>query len=177
MKRRFGGLVAAAALAAAAYGCGGASGPSVSSGAHRRVQPAGNDQAATRTVQYQGVAFDVPADWEVHDLARDPTTCVRFDVHAVYLGTPGPDMNCPAQVVGHTDALLVQPADQAAGVSSAGVAATAQDVNGLSVEVADNTASSGQIDATTNGVSLTFMVGDGNGTAQRILQSVRTAGS
>ena len=42
----------------------------------------------------------VPGDWPVFDLAADPSTCVRFDVHAVYLGHPGADMNCPAGLVG-----------------------------------------------------------------------------
>ncbi|MFF6997145.1 glycoside hydrolase domain-containing protein [Streptomyces sp. NPDC008313] len=44
------------------------------------------------------------------DLAQHPETCVRFDRHAVYLGTPGDRQNCPAQVRGRTEALLIQPA-------------------------------------------------------------------
>jgi hypothetical protein len=178
--RRVVGIAAAALLVGAAYGCGGSSGPSVSSGSRRDVHPAergqNNDQVGTQTVEYQGVAFDVPATWKVYDLAQDPTTCVRFDVHAVYLGTPGPDMNCPAQVVGRTDALLVEPAGLAA-QSSGGAAITTQDVNGVAVAVADNTATDGEIDATANGVALTLVVGDGAGTAQTILQSVRAVGS
>lgn len=100
MNRRVAGALATTVFAVVAYGCGGSSGPSVSSGAPRDVHPSGNDKVGTQTVKYQGVSFDVPADWKVFDLAQDPTTCVRFDVHAVYLGTPGPDMNCPAQVIG-----------------------------------------------------------------------------
>ena len=64
-----------------------------------------------RTVSYHGVEFDVPAGWPVYDLAADPTTCVRFDVHAVYLGHPGADMSCPATVIGRADAVLVEPVD------------------------------------------------------------------
>ena len=30
----------------------------------------------------------------------NPSTCVRFDVHAVYLGHPGADMACPAGIIG-----------------------------------------------------------------------------
>lgn len=62
-----------------------------------------------KTVGYAGVAFRVPATWPVYDLASKPGTCVRFDHHAVYLGTPAADQNCPARAVGRTEALLVQP--------------------------------------------------------------------
>jgi hypothetical protein len=34
---------------------------------------------------------------------------VRFDRHALYLGTPGADENCPARAVGRTEALLLEP--------------------------------------------------------------------
>jgi hypothetical protein len=89
---------------------------------------------ATRTVEYRGLEFTVPGDWPVYDLAADPTTCVRFDVHAVYLGHPGADMRCPAIVVGRTDAVLAEPADgSAAAANGAGHASEAGQVNGLSV--------------------------------------------
>jgi hypothetical protein len=172
VNRRIAGALATTVFAVVVYGCGGSSGPSVSSGAPRDVHPSGNGTVGTQTVKYQGVSFDVPADWKVFDLAQDPTTCVRFDVHAVYLGTPGPDMNCPAQVIGHTDAMVVQSADLAV-QSTSSAAVTTQDVNGLAVAVADNTATTGEIDAAANGVALTFVVGDGGRTAQTILQSVR----
>ncbi len=45
--------------------------------------------AGSRTVEYRGYEVDVPASWPVHRLAADPSTCVRFDRHAVYLGHPG----------------------------------------------------------------------------------------
>ncbi|MEU7055771.1 glycoside hydrolase domain-containing protein [Streptomyces sp. NPDC046197] len=65
--------------------------------------------AGDRTVVYRGHTFTVPADWEVVDLAADPTACVRFDRHAVYLGTPGERQDCPARVVGRTESLWLQP--------------------------------------------------------------------
>jgi hypothetical protein len=34
---------------------------------------------------------------------------VRFNRHAVYLGTPGSDQNCPQQAAGRTEAILVSP--------------------------------------------------------------------
>jgi hypothetical protein len=67
--------------------------------------------AGLKTVGVLGRGFTVPAGWQVIDLAAHPTTCVRFDVHAVYIGTPGAEQNCPARGVGsHTGAVLIQPA-------------------------------------------------------------------
>lgn len=63
--------------------------------------------SSDQEVSYLGLHFTVPASWPVIDLG--PTTCVRFDQHAVYLGTPSQTQNCPAGLVGTTEALLVQP--------------------------------------------------------------------
>src|SRR6266498_2041888 len=52
---------------------------------------------ATRQVTYHGYKVEVPTSWPVVDLARNPSACVRFDVHAVYLGHPGADPSCPAR--------------------------------------------------------------------------------
>ena len=67
---------------------------------------------ATKKVTYRGYKLEVPASWRVVDLARDPSACVRFDVHAVYLGHPGPNPSCPAKLLGRTEALLVEPIDK-----------------------------------------------------------------
>ncbi|MFD7640210.1 glycoside hydrolase domain-containing protein [Kitasatospora sp. NPDC059795] len=65
----------------------------------------------TKQVDYQGFHARVPADWPVVDLAANPRTCVRLDVSAVYLGTPGADQDCPAHIApGRSDGLLIQPA-------------------------------------------------------------------
>jgi hypothetical protein len=94
----------------------------------------GNGNGSTKDVSYRGVEFTVPADWPVYDLEADPSTCVRFDVHAVYLGHPSPDMQCPAVVVGRDDALLVEPLEgSAAAENGAANASEAGQVNGLSV--------------------------------------------
>jgi hypothetical protein len=61
------------------------------------------------TVSYLGRNFTVPASWPVVDLAAHPGTCVRFDRHALYLGTPSPDQDCPSHIVGRTEAVLVAP--------------------------------------------------------------------
>ncbi|MFJ2825987.1 DUF1906 domain-containing protein, partial [Streptomyces toxytricini] len=75
-------------------------------------QGAASAQAApapdSKAVTFQGHRFEVPADWDVVDLAADPTACVRFDRHAVYLGTPGTQQDCPSGLVGRTEALLVE---------------------------------------------------------------------
>jgi hypothetical protein len=77
--------------------------------------------AAARTVRYHGLRIAVPAGWPVINLSSDPRACVRFNRHAVYLGTPSAQQQCPAHAVGRTDAILVQPL--AAGVARAGAAA------------------------------------------------------
>lgn len=96
------GLVTTAVGAAGVVVSGAASGEPVPTGP--AAAPSG-----TKTVTYGGLRFQVPASWPVYDLAREPGRCVRFDVHAVYLGRPGRDQACPARVRGRTDAVLVEP--------------------------------------------------------------------
>lgn len=63
-----------------------------------------------KTVTYLGRDFVVPSSWRVIDLTTHPTTCVRFNVHAVYLGHPGSVQRCPARGAGRrTGALLIEP--------------------------------------------------------------------
>jgi hypothetical protein len=66
-------------------------------------------KTAVKTVVYHGYEFQVPASWPVYRLDQRPTTCVRYDVHAVYLGTPGANMQCPAGLVGRTQTVSVIP--------------------------------------------------------------------
>src|ERR1022692_239000 len=61
------------------------------------------------TVTFDGVSLRVPASWPVISFARDPSACPRLDVHAVYLGTPGPDPICPAGLVGRSEAVMIGP--------------------------------------------------------------------
>jgi hypothetical protein len=60
-----------------------------------------------KTVEFRGYAFQVPANWPVYNLSKDPSQCVRYDVNAVYLGTPGPNQNCPPGLVGTHDTVTV----------------------------------------------------------------------
>jgi glycoside hydrolase-like protein len=68
-----------------------------------------------REVRYRGYVIHVPASWPVYRLATDPTRCVRFDHHAVYLGRPSADQRCPAHAVGRTETILIEPLRRAAG--------------------------------------------------------------
>ena len=62
---------------------------------------------AMKTVEYRGYAIRVPASWPVYSLSKNPRQCVRYDVNAVYLGTPGPNPDCPAHVVGRADTVSI----------------------------------------------------------------------
>jgi hypothetical protein len=68
---------------------------------------------------YAGYHFEVPGTWPVFDLSRQPLTCVRFDLHAVYLGTPAANQNCPSWLLGATEALVIGPGPSAAGRQTA----------------------------------------------------------
>ena len=191
MLRRILSVAVAGAALLAAFGCGGGGNDaSVSAGTSRdhTVAPAAasSESSSTvganglRTVTYRDVQFDVPADWPVYDLAADPSTCVRFDVHAVYLGHPGADMNCPAGLVGRADAVLVEPTEGQRHRGSQGgdegdvAAATA---SGLEAQVATDNAAASEVaaDLPSAGVSVTLTYNESDATAQQILQSFRTA--
>jgi hypothetical protein len=72
-----------------------------------------------KVVQYLGYQIQVPSSWPVYNLATDPSKCVLFSTHAVYLGTPGSGQDCPASAIGHTEALLIQPISSASPSSEA----------------------------------------------------------
>jgi hypothetical protein len=69
--------------------------------------------ASAQQVTYLGHTFTVPASWQVVNLAARPTACVRFDRHVIYLGTPSASQQCPANVIGKTEAILAEPAGAA----------------------------------------------------------------
>ena len=70
---------------------------------------AGSSRAPTKVVRYHGFRLVVPASWPIFDLAADPSACVRFNRHAVYLGQPSSRQRCPAHAIGRTEAILVTP--------------------------------------------------------------------
>jgi hypothetical protein len=61
-------------------------------------------------VTYDGYQVDVPVNWPVYRLDEDAYRCVRYDVHAVYLGVPGADQQCPAGLIGRTETVSILPA-------------------------------------------------------------------
>jgi hypothetical protein len=62
-------------------------------------------------VTFDGLSLRTPASWPVVNLALHPSACPRLDVHAVYLGTAGPDPACPAGLRGKTEAVQIEPAN------------------------------------------------------------------
>ena len=84
--------------------------------------PAAASAAITKIVSYHGYRMVVPAGWPVYHVSSGSTVCVRFDRHAVYLGDPGTNQDCPGQAAGRTEAILVAPLDQRA-VTRAAVSA------------------------------------------------------
>jgi len=100
------GLAAGAAAAAAAL-----SSPPALAAAGLPVPVApGAAPGALKTVTYLGYRFAVPASWPVIRTTAASATCVRFDRHAIYLGDPGRNQDCPSGLLGTTEAILVQPA-------------------------------------------------------------------
>jgi hypothetical protein len=88
-----------------------------------------------RTVVYAGYAFKVPANWPVYRLDEHPQTCVRYDVHAVYLGTPGANMDCPAGLVGRTQTVSFIPSGNAAPVTGGGRGQPARPESAAGIEL------------------------------------------
>ena len=130
-----------------------------------------------KAVEYLGVRFQVPEDWPVYDLAKDPTRCVRFDQHAVYLGHAGANQNCPAHLVGRTDAVQVEPIDATSHTTEAR-ATTPTAVNGLQAREDPSSAVTHNIVAAFdgNGVVATVTFRNDDATARQILGTFERAG-
>ncbi len=140
--------------------------------------PAAAQAAASwQTLTYHGERLTVPASWAVDDLAASPTTCVRFDVHAVYEGTPGATQACPAELVGVTEAVALQPYDGAAQV--AGSDLVAGTVGGQRALVNPNPDVSHRdvVAFPAAGVLATISWGADPGTARTVLASMRAVSS
>jgi hypothetical protein len=103
-----------------------------------------------KTVRYKGYEVHVPRSWPVYDLSREPSVCVRFNRHAVYLGAPKSEQRCPAHAVGRTEAILLEPLS-ASGARSG--AAVARAVRGMSVPQTERgQGSAGQVAVPSNRV-------------------------
>jgi peptidoglycan hydrolase-like protein with peptidoglycan-binding domain len=73
------------------------------------AQAASPPESSRQTVTYHGYRIEVPAEWQVVDLAENPRACLRFDRPAVYLGEPADQNDCPSRVVGRTAGIVVEP--------------------------------------------------------------------
>ncbi len=114
-----GGLVLGGVAATSAFAATAAKATTRTTIKTKTATSATAEKAAMKTVVYHGYEFQIPASWPVYRLDQHPATCVRYDVHAVYLGTPGANMQCPAGLVGRTQTVSVIPsATVAAGSGS-----------------------------------------------------------
>src|SRR6266516_1714979 len=95
-----------------------AAGPAKAAKAAGPAKAAKAARPASQTVTFGGYTVSVPASWPVYDLTKNPRQCVRYDVHAVYLGTPGPDPDCPPNLVGRVDTVTIQAPAAPAGAKS-----------------------------------------------------------
>jgi hypothetical protein len=112
----------------------------------------------------------------VYQLGRDSTQCVRYDVSAVYLGTPGQDQQCPAHLVGQADTVSITGRTAGgsvvgAGGASAGAAgADAAGGGGGGQPVAVHQA------AAASALSVSVTYGPDPGLVQQVVDSVQPAG-
>jgi len=129
--------------------------------------------AGGQSVAYRGLRFTVPASWPVHDLAADPSTCVRLDAHAVFVGPPGPEPRCPAHLVGHTETVSLLPLRDPEQVETAR-ATVATTINGIAVRVDPDPDSNGALTVVfpTQKVLAILSYGDNRATVDAILASV-----
>src|ERR1700729_2761464 len=87
-----------AAVAGPAVAGPAVAGPAVSATASVTHAPSHHTSEARSTSQrvtYQGYTFTIPRTWRVVRLAAHPGSCVRFDRHVLYLGSPGRSQHCP----------------------------------------------------------------------------------
>jgi hypothetical protein len=68
---------------------------------------AGTSASSMQTVEYDGYSVTVPSSWQVFHLDSDPRQCVRYDINAVYLGSPGANQNCPSNLIGRAETITI----------------------------------------------------------------------
>jgi hypothetical protein len=133
---------------------------------------AASSGATNQTITYHGYEISVPASWPVYDLAADPTRCVLFNQHAVYLGTPGADQQCPPRAYGRTEAVLVQP--EPASVPAGSVELGSDTASFTSPLTANETTThTVQFTATGPGVQVTATYGTDQARIRSILSGAR----
>jgi hypothetical protein len=143
-----------------------------------------------KTVRYAGYTIRVPASWPVYRLDRDPGRCVRYDQHAVYLGQPGANQQCPAHLVGHTATISIEAAAPGSGGSGPGAGGSGGPGTGSPVDVGPAIGTVPQVGGSVTrnaqdqqlstsladpGVSVTGTYTGGGGRVLSILHSLRRA--
>jgi hypothetical protein len=143
-----------------------------------------------KTVRYAGYTIRVPASWPVYRLDRDPGRCVRYDQHAVYLGQPGANQQCPAHLVGHTATISIEAAAPGSGGSGPGAGGPGGPGTGSPVDVGPAIGTVPQVGGSVTrnaqdqqlsasladpGVSVTGTYTGGGGRVLSILRSLRRA--
>ncbi|HEY3958795.1 MAG TPA: DUF1906 domain-containing protein [Streptosporangiaceae bacterium] len=111
-------------------------------------------------MRYEGYSLRVPVGWPVYRLGPGSTRCVRYDRHAVYLGTPGPNQQCPAQLIGQADTVSVAPP---------------ADVPSVRRQSAEVGGQAGAQAARQSGLPVTATYGQDPGVVRDIVRSVRSA--
>jgi len=108
-----------------------------------------------RHLSFDGTTLTVPSAWPVVDLAKHPRACVRFDVHAVYLGQPSTDQDCPSGLIGRSEAVLVEPSTAAP------------------ADITENRVA-GEFDRVAGGVRIEAAYGTDRAAARAVMASART---
>jgi hypothetical protein len=125
-----------------------------------------------QVVDYHGYEIQVPASWPVYNLDADPTRCVLFDQHAVYLGIPGVDQQCPTHAFGRTEAVLVQPEQTSVPPGSVTLGPDTASFSGA-WPVSDTTSHTMQLTAPGPGVQVTATYGSDDAQIRSILAGAR----
>jgi hypothetical protein len=84
------------------------------SAAHAKAKTFYAQTSTSKTVPWKKVIFHglelkVPSGWAIVRLDQHPSTCVSYAANAVYLGTPGANMQCQAGLVGRADTVNIIP--------------------------------------------------------------------
>jgi len=130
----------------------------------------------TKTVAYRGITLEVPRDWVVYQLDDEPKRCVRYDQHAVYLGSESTTPDCPAVALGRVETLQIQDLGARTKVSE-GLATNATSLNGFAVRLDPNTQFTHALTAVLPDQNLlvTVTIGNDPALANRILSSLAHA--
>lgn len=133
---------------------------------------AASSSAAYQTINYHGYEIQVPASWPVYDLTADPSRCVLFNRHAVYLGTPGTDQQCPTRAYGRTEAVLVQPEPSSLPAGEAELGSDGASFSG-SLSAEESTTHTVRFTAPGPGVEVTATYGSDETRMRAILSAAR----